>query len=116
MIALAAVAWIDYRRAIWHGGAAAAVACVGLGLATWQLTRGPSMTSCAVDPVGEWVNGLPFARAWPEVFFAEGSCADRALVGGIPLPLLSAALFLALAVALAWAATSRSRGRGSVAP
>ena len=107
MIAWAAVAWLDTRRALWHGAGTAAVAALGLGLALWQLTRGPSMTSCGVDPVGELVNGSPFARAWPGMFLAEGSCADRALVAGVPLALASALLFLVLGVAAAWAARAR---------
>jgi disulfide bond formation protein DsbB len=107
VIACAVVAWIDTARARWHGVGAATLAGVGLGLAVWQLTRGPSMTSCGVDPVGELVNGSPLARAWPGMFLAEGSCADRALVAGVPLPLASALLFLALGVAAAWAARAR---------
>jgi disulfide bond formation protein DsbB len=108
VVACAVTAWIDTPRARWHGMGAAAIACVGLGLAAWQLTRGPSMTSCGVDPVGELVNGSPLARAWPGMFLAEGSCADRALVAGVPLPLASALLFVALAVAAAWAARARA--------
>jgi disulfide bond formation protein DsbB len=112
VIALAALAWIDTRRAAWHGGAGVGVAVAGFALAVWQFTRGPSMNTCSVDPVGEWVNGFPLASAWPEVFLAEGSCADRALVGGVPLPLVSAGLFLALAAALAWASrASQLKGR-----
>jgi disulfide bond formation protein DsbB len=109
VIACAVVAWVDTPRARWHGLGVAAFAAVGLGLAIWQLTRGPSMISCGVDPVGELVNGSPLARAWPEMFLAEGSCADRALVAGVPLPLASALLFLALGAAAAWAARPRDR-------
>jgi protein dithiol:quinone oxidoreductase len=107
IVACAVLAGIDTARARWHGAGVGAIASVGLGLAVWQLTRGPSMTSCGVDRVGELVNGSPLARAWPGMFLAEGSCADRALVAGVPLPLASAALFLALGSAAAWAARAR---------
>ena len=53
------------------------IAAFGTGLATWQVNRGASMTSCLADPIGEFVNGLPSANWWPEFLFANGGCADQ---------------------------------------
>lgn len=74
-------------------------ALCGAGLATWQLTKGASMTSCMTDPIGVFVNGLPTANWWPQYFFATGSCADQypPLLG---LPIAGWALFWFAALAL----------------
>ena len=71
------------------------------------------MTSCKVDPVGEFVNGLPMAAWWPQFLAAEGSCADaRATILEVPIPIASLATFAALFAAAAWRTISR-RAPGS---
>ncbi|MEO8102400.1 MAG: disulfide bond formation protein B [Betaproteobacteria bacterium] len=60
-----------------YAGIADLCATAGLGLSTWQINKGASMTSCLDDPIGEFVNGLPPANWWPEYFFANGGCADK---------------------------------------
>lgn len=60
-----------------YAGIATIVAAAGSGVATWQVTKGSTMLSCLADPVGDFVNHLPTADAWPEFFFASGGCADQ---------------------------------------
>jgi protein dithiol:quinone oxidoreductase len=88
------------------------IASAGIGLAVWQVTKGPSMTSCLADPIGEFVNGLPFANWWPEYFFANGGCADKyPPIFGLHAPqwaLVSFAAFLGL-ITLGILATIRQK-------
>ena len=63
--------------AISYAFGASIIAALGTGLATWQVSKGASMTSCLADPIGEFVNGLPSANWWPEFLFANGGCADQ---------------------------------------
>lgn len=60
-----------------YAGVADLLATTGIGLAFWQVTKGASMTSCATDPIGVFVNNLPMANWWPEYLFASGGCGDR---------------------------------------
>ena len=108
-IALAAVIGaFDPVRARVHAAIVALLAIAGESLAAWQVLRGKTMLSCAVDPVGEFVNGLPMARWWPDFLMAEGSCADaRAAVMGVPIPTASLALFVALFAVAGWRACLR---------
>ncbi|HEX4333288.1 MAG TPA: disulfide bond formation protein B [Usitatibacter sp.] len=109
VIVAAVIAWADWPRATWHGAATASLATLGAGVAFWQWQHASSMTSCRVDPVGEFVNALPTARWWPDYLFAEGNCADSAAtLFGAPIPLWSGGLFLVLAAAAAWASLTRS--------
>jgi disulfide bond formation protein DsbB len=77
------------------------VASVGLGLAIWQVTKGKDMTSCATDPIGVFVNGLPMVDWWPEFFFANGGCADvYPPLFGLAVPVWSLICFVILATTL----------------
>jgi disulfide bond formation protein DsbB len=112
VIVTAVIAWVDRSRARWHGAATAAIAGFGATLAAWQWRHAPSMTSCRVDPVGEFVNALPTARWWPDYLAAEGSCADpTAVLAGVPIALWSAGVFIVLGLAAAWAAWASSPAR-----
>lgn len=112
LIGVTALAGAVHRKA-GYALAAALMALLGAGLATWQVLKGSEMTSCREDPIGVFVNGLPMVDWWPEYLFATGGCADRYSAFGVPVPLLSLLCFLALAamlLTLAWrrqAATMR---------
>jgi disulfide bond formation protein DsbB len=102
---LCVVGFADGSRARIHAALVAAAALGGVLLAGYQVAKGATMTSCRVDPVGEFVNGLPMAAWWPDYLAAEGSCADgRAAVLGIPLPLASLLLFIVILGVAAWRA------------
>ncbi len=70
----------------------------GAGLAMWQVLKGGSMTSCQTDPIGIFVNSLPFADWWPEYLFANGGCSDKYFAFGVPVPLLSLGCFVLIAI------------------
>ena len=102
-LALAAVCLLAWAHAPQRAGLliyaviAELMAATGAGLAFWHVTKGPSMTSCLDDPVGEFVNGLPTANWWPEYFFANGGCADQyPAILGLHVPQWSLVLFIAL--------------------
>jgi disulfide bond formation protein DsbB len=77
------------------------IALAGLALAVWQVAEGGDMLSCADDPVGVFVNGLPTANWWPEFFFANGGCADRyPPMFGLEVPVWSLLWFAVFSMAL----------------
>lgn len=92
------------RGTLVYAGLATLVTAAGSGIAIWQVAKGGSMLSCLADPVGEFVNNLPTANAWPEFFFATGGCADvLPPVLGLTVPvwsLLCFVLFLGVSLAI----------------
>jgi disulfide bond formation protein DsbB len=65
-------------------------AATGVAIASWQVLKGSSMTSCLGDPVGEFVYGLPMRAWWPEFLAAYGGCADKIPpILGISVPMWS---------------------------
>ena len=72
--------WADFLAAL-SGLAGAAVAAYHVSI----LMR-PS-AQCGIDPVENFVNRLPMAQWWPEMFAASGFCnAKLPLIFGLPFP------------------------------
>lgn len=104
-VSLAAVLHGPGRRGtLVYASLATLVTAAGSSVAIWQVAKGGTMLSCLADPVGEFVNNLPTANAWPEFFFATGGCADvLPPVLGLTVPvwsLLCFALFLGVSLAI----------------
>ncbi len=79
------------------------ISASGLGLAIWQLTKGDTMQSCLADPIGDFVNRLPSANWWPELFFATGGCADKyPPIMGLSVPTWSLVCFAAITSLSGW--------------
>ena len=71
-------------------GVLCAFSAIGAGLATWQVTKGDTMTSCDTDLVGQIVYALPMRNWWPEFLAAYGGCADKVPpILGVSVPLWS---------------------------
>ncbi|MBL8524416.1 MAG: disulfide bond formation protein B [Betaproteobacteria bacterium] len=107
---LAAAHWPGRNGQLAYLGVADLLATTGIGMATWQLLKGGSMTSCLADPIGDFVNGLPSANWWPEFLFATGGCADKyPPVLGISVPVWALIWFAALSLCFGWMAASSFR-------
>ncbi|MBL8519573.1 MAG: disulfide bond formation protein B [Betaproteobacteria bacterium] len=108
--AVAAVAARPGRIAMGFAALADMVASIGVVIALWQVTKGADMTSCATDPVGVFVNGLPTVNWWPEYFFANGGCADvYPPLFGLTVPVWSLIWFLGFSMALAGVLVAEAR-------
>lgn len=93
--------WAD-GAAMLSGFAAAAVAAYHVSI----LMR-PS-AQCGIDPVENFVNRLPMAQWWPEMFAASGFCnAKLPLIFGLSFPMW--ALITLSATALLWLMMWRRR-------
>jgi disulfide bond formation protein DsbB len=85
--------------ALVYAGIGTVVSAAGCGIATWQVSKGSTMLTCLADPIGDFVNNLPTANAWPEYFFATGGCADKLPpVLGLTVPVWSLICYSLLTV------------------
>jgi disulfide bond formation protein DsbB len=82
--------------------ASAAGAAVALRQA-W-LVRYPEAFECGISPEEEFLNALPLARWWPDMFEANGDCADVTWKFiGLTLPDWSAIFFILFAILATYA-------------
>ena len=98
------------RGARVYGALIALIAAGGIGIATWQITKGSTMLTCIEDPIGVFINDLPMATWWPNYFLATAGCADaNPPILGISVPVWSVIWFIAFFVAAVWALIARKR-------
>lgn len=65
---------------------------------------------CGIDPVQNFVNGLPTAELLPSLFFADGLCSDKfEPILGLSIPVWSALWFLVITATLVLALVRRAR-------
>lgn len=94
-----------------YGALMVLAALAGAGIAAWQvvLTYRPELASCAISPEERFLNALPLAAWWPDMFEANGDCTKvEWTLFGLSVPELSVLAFLALA-ACALIAARRAR-------
>ena len=90
--------------------ASAAGAAVALRQA-W-LVRYPEAFECGISPEEEFLNALPLARWWPDMFEANGDCADVTWKFiGLTLPDWSAIFFILIAILATYATTVQDKRR-----
>ena len=90
--------------------ASAAGAAVALRQA-W-LVRYPEAFECGISPEEEFLNALPLARWWPDMFEANGHCADVTWKFiGLTLPDWSAIFFILFAILATYATTVQDKRR-----
>lgn len=90
--------------------ASAAGAAVALRQA-W-LVRYPEAFECGISPEEEFLNALPLARWWPDMFEANGDCADVTWKFiGLTLPDWSAIFFILFAILATYATTVQDKRR-----
>jgi disulfide bond formation protein DsbB len=90
--------------------ASAAGAAVALRQA-W-LVRYPEGFECGISPEEEFLNALPLARWWPDMFEANGDCADVTWKFiGLTLPDWSAIFFILIAILATYATTVQDKRR-----
>jgi len=83
-------------------------ALTGLVLASWLLAKGSSMKSCLEDPVALFVNGLPTAAWWDEMFWATGGCGtEYPPILGLTVPVWACVWFAMLGLFFALAASNK---------
>lgn len=83
-----------------YGALMVLAALAGAGIAAWQvvLTYQPELASCAISPEERFLNALPLAAWWPEMFEANGDCTKVEWTFlGLSVPELSLIAFLVLA-------------------
>ena len=83
---------------------AAFTGCSAVGIAAyhnWKLMQ-PNF-QCGIDPVQNFVNDLPTAHWWPDMFMATGMCgAKLPLVLGVGIPQWSLLGLLGLTLIFVW--------------
>lgn len=83
---------------------AAFTGCCGVGVAAyhnWKLMQ-PKF-ECGIDPVQNFVNALPTAQWWPDMFMANGMCgAKLPLILGVSIPQWSLLGLLGLTLIFVW--------------
>ena len=90
--------------------ASAAGAAVALRQA-W-LVRYPEAFECGISPEEEFLNALPLARWWPDMFEANGDCVDVTWKFiGLTLPDWSAIFFILIAILATYATTVQDKRR-----
>ncbi len=83
-----------------YGAAMALFAGSGAAVALRQswLVRYPEAFECGISPEEAFLNALPLARWWPDMFEANGDCADATwMFASLILPDWSALFFILLA-------------------
>lgn len=87
-----------------YAGLLALWALLGAAVASWQvyLTYHPQAAECGISPEERFLNSLPLARWWPQMFEANGDCTkvDWTFLGlSVPeLSLIAFVLLFALAL------------------
>lgn len=96
-----------------YGGAMALFAAFGAAVALRQswLVRYPESFECGISPEEAFLNALPLARWWPDMFEANGDCADvNWTFASLTLPDWSALFFIVFTVVgLYMMVTARTR-------
>lgn len=94
-----------------YSGLMLASVVTGIALALRQLyvASQPAGVSCKVGPEERFVNGLPLAEWWPQMFQATGECgaADPWTFLGLTIPMLSLIAFVLLGVLVIWTTLRR---------
>jgi protein dithiol:quinone oxidoreductase len=111
LLGMVASAWGGLRPTLAVLGGLMALTGIGVAIRHFYVLANPTI-DCGRDRVAEFINGLPLATWFPNVFMAFGGCGDVVPPFlGLSYPAWALLLFVAGAVVMGWVLATALRER-----